>query len=70
MTCKQTDILIFRKSGCSTDGETDSVRLVGPIAPITERGIPVWGEHHCTCTCTCICTFVYVYITQIQINTL
>ena len=33
--------LMLRKSGLSTDGDTDSVRLVGPIAPITYRGTPV-----------------------------
>lgn len=34
-------LLIFLKSGLSTDGETDSVLLVGPTAPTTNRLSPV-----------------------------
>jgi hypothetical protein len=30
-------ILIFRRSGFSTDGEIDKVLFVGPIAPATNR---------------------------------
>ena len=34
------NLLMFRYSGFSTEGEIDRVRLVGPRAPQTYRGIP------------------------------
>lgn len=37
---KKSTLLILRKSGCSTEGEIDSVRLVGPSAPATYRFLP------------------------------
>lgn len=35
-------LLIFRKSGRSTDGEMDKVRFVGPSAPATQHCLPVF----------------------------
>ena len=36
-----TDLLIFLYSGFSTEGERESVLLVGPIEPIAKRQIPM-----------------------------
>ena len=37
---------MFLKSGRSTEGESDSVRFVGPREPITYRWRPNKEEHH------------------------
>ena len=43
------DLLIFLNSGCSTDGDKERVRLVGPTEPITNLRIP--ANKHTSHTC-------------------
>ena len=37
--CTTSSYVQLRYSGFSTDGDTDSVRFVGPMAPATKRGL-------------------------------